>query len=206
MLLRLGRGFWYGSRRCHFNISFRSRDRLCSFGCIVVSEFDDGDGLQHGASDALRPALPRPADDIPRSISFGVPVRSNSADDDDDQEEGSDNSSDGVQDDHSNRGRRRFTQDTSTATAIVVGFDGVDDSVQRSLQKVEKFGGGVSVLHRINGCVAKVIGSEDAASCIHAVEDDALWWRRVSECGCEGLTRVDVARVRAVVAADISNI
>lgn len=180
--------------------------RLARLARVIVSEFDDGDGLQHGTSDALCPALPRPTDDVPRAISFGVPVRSDGPDNDDDQEQGGDDSSDAVQDDHGHRGRRGFPQDTSAATAIVVGFDGRNASVQGSLQEVEKFGGGSAVLHRINGGVGKIVGSEDAASCIHAVENDAPGWRRMVVSGCEGLRRADVARVCAVVAANIRNV
>ena len=206
MLLCLGRSLWYGTRRCHFDISFMRCGRLARLACVVVSEFDDGDGLQHGTSDALCPALPCPPDDVPRSIPFGVPVRSDGPDNDDDQEKGGDDASDAVQDDHGHRGRWGFPQDTSAATAIVVGFDGGNASVQGSLQEVEKFGGGSAVLHRINGGVGKIVGSEDAASCIHTVENDAPGWRRMVVSGCEGLGRADVARVCAVVAANIRNV
>ncbi len=70
--------------------------RFCGFWGVVVSEFDNGNGLQHGTSDALGPALPRPADDVSWSVALRVPMRSDSTDNNDDQEQGGNDASDAV--------------------------------------------------------------------------------------------------------------
>jgi hypothetical protein len=78
---------------CHFHIGLLRM--VFSF-----ADLDDGQCVQHGFGKPTSAALPGPASDIARAVSFGVPMRADGSSHDNGKEERCDETCYGIENDH----------------------------------------------------------------------------------------------------------
>lgn len=145
---------------------------------LIIAELDYGQSLQHRASDALGPALPRPAHYVTRPVPFRMAMGANRADTDDDEEKCGNDTGDAVQNDHCNSRGRRFPK---RICIVITGVDArlIDTNVGRWVRRLilsETDGdsrGGVSIEHGVEGSVREAGGGlERAAGGPKTIEHD----------------------------------
>lgn len=148
---------------------------------LFLAKLDNGNGFQDCSSKTSCSALTRPAQDVARTIAFGMAMCSDSSCDDDDQKQGGDDPSDAVQDDHCNSRGWRRTQGVLLRKAAIVAVAvasplHLDGKCRRLAHVIEERRGGLLVSHGEYGKILQhllvVVGVIGAVVGHGAVQDD----------------------------------